>query len=81
MVASHDSKPSARAEPIEDEEMGNESPPSALMAIKDGFDSNLSPKDFLLAKLAELRALRKKWIEEKDEEIRAVEKTLFLINR
>ncbi|KAM0138630.1 hypothetical protein ACHAP3_003494 [Botrytis cinerea] len=81
MVASHDSKLSARAEPMEDEEMGNESPPLALMAIKDGFDSSLSPKEFLLAKLAELRASRKKWIEQKDEEIRAVEKTLFLINR
>ncbi|TGO09531.1 hypothetical protein BTUL_0162g00080 [Botrytis tulipae] len=79
VAASHDSKPSARAEPIEDEEMGNASPPLALVAIKDSFDSNLSPKEFLLAKLAELQAMRMKLTEEKDEEIRAVEKTLSLM--
>lgn len=79
VVASHDSKPSARAEPIEDEEMGNASLPPALMAIKNGTDSNLSPKEFLLTKLAELQASRMKLMEEKDEEIRAVEKTLSLM--
>ncbi|KAF7955431.1 uncharacterized protein EAE97_000690 [Botrytis byssoidea] len=69
----------ARAEPIEDEEMGNAIPPSALMAIKNGSDGNLSPKEFLLVKLAELQASRMRLIEEKDEEIRAVEKTLSLM--
>ncbi|TGO39429.1 hypothetical protein BHYA_0054g00250 [Botrytis hyacinthi] len=79
VVASHDSKPSTRAEPIEDEEMENASPSSALVAIKDGFGSNLSPKEFLLAKLAELQGMRMKLMEEKDEGIRAVEKTLSLM--
>ncbi|KAF7904116.1 hypothetical protein EAF00_001450 [Botryotinia globosa] len=59
--------------------MRNASPPPALVAIKGSFDSNLLPKEFLLAKLAELQAMRMKLIEEKDEEIRAVEKTLSLM--
>ncbi|TGO85381.1 hypothetical protein BPOR_0402g00070 [Botrytis porri] len=59
--------------------MGNASPPSALVAIKDGFDGDLSPKEFLLAKLVELQASRKKLVEGKDEEVRAVEKTLSLM--
>ncbi|TGO22252.1 hypothetical protein BPAE_0176g00170 [Botrytis paeoniae] len=79
-VRADDLKQASRAASSEDEEMRNSSPASALVAIKDGFDSNLSPKEFLLAKLAELRASRRKWIEEKDEEIRAVEKTLSLSN-
>ncbi|KAF7957485.1 hypothetical protein EAE96_003063 [Botrytis aclada] len=69
VVASHDTKHGADAEPIEIEETRSLSPTSALVAIKDGFDSNLSTKECLLAKLAELRAQRRKWIEEKDEEI------------